>query len=104
MTQSSKSTPASAPAYSPAQIRRFRRFEELWNSRKLVFTVEGALREESADAPPSLMVSDAFTELFAVNPNAASYAFPFTAKNGVRISFHVSPSEEEINAELARVV
>ncbi|SFU48041.1 hypothetical protein SAMN04489707_1005126 [Paenacidovorax caeni] len=92
---------ASEQAYTPAQQHRF---AELWDSRKIVFTVEGALRDDSPDVPPSLLVQQAFTELFAANPHARSHLFPFAASNGVRISFQVSPNDEELRAEMAKVV
>lgn len=104
MNLSSESNITPHQSLVPTQQRTAAEVErvlKMYRSQKIVLTLERAIRCEAENDSPSLLIYQAFTELFAAFPPPRPHELPFTASNGVRISFHLSPGDDEIYAELA---
>lgn len=75
---------------------------ELGSTQKLHFILENALNREveGVENNQSFLAHQALSEMFLQNPTGDSRLFPFQASNGVRITYSLSPSCEEYDAQL----
>ena len=75
---------------------------DLGSTQKLHFTLENALNREvpGVEYSQSYLAHQALSEMISQNPTGDSRQFPFLASNGVRITYSLSPSNEEFTAQL----